>query len=128
MSRPLVCSLAAFAMALLAPAAVAQTQAEINAAAQADYRAADRVLNQAYGTVVGQASKSGRARLRIAQRDWIRFRDSDCAARAGSRGGSFYQAALAGCLAAHTRARTATLDAEARCAEGDMGCGGHRED
>lgn len=119
--------LVAAGMLVAAPAS-AQSQAAINAAAQADYLAADRALNQAYAVLVGQASKDGRQRLRHAQRDWIRFRDSDCAARSGSRGGSFYPAALAACLAEVTRTRTATLQAEGRCEEGDMGCGGHRQD
>lgn len=101
------------------------TQLDMNRQADARYRIADRELNQAYRKLVTQASPGGRERLRLAQRAWLAFRDLDCAARAGSRGGSFHPAAVSLCLEQVTDDRTRTLKAEMACAEGDMGCGGH---
>lgn len=103
------------------------TQLDMNQQANARFRAADQELNATYRKLVAQASPGGRERLRQAQRAWVAFRDLDCAARAGSRGGSFHPAAVSLCLEAVTDARTRTLDAELHCAEGDMGCGGHVE-
>lgn len=100
----------------------------MNVQAAARYRMADAELNAAYREIMAQASPAGRHRLRAAQRAWITFRDLDCTARAGSRGGSFHPAALSLCLEAATDARTATLRREVACEEGDMGCGGHRLD
>lgn len=120
--------LAVLAALLLAGPAWAQSQADMNREASDAHRAADADLNRAYVAIMAQASPDGRERLRAAQRDWIKFRDSDCAARAGSRGGSFYPTSLSTCLADVTRERTATLRADLACAEGEMNCGGHRED
>ncbi|MBU1377900.1 MAG: DUF1311 domain-containing protein [Alphaproteobacteria bacterium] len=104
------------------------TQGDMNVQAGKRHAIADRALNQAYAKAVAEASPDGKIRLRAAQRAWIAFRDLDCAARTGSRGGSFYPAALSLCLEAVTDARTEVLKAEMSCAEGDMSCGGHRED
>jgi len=101
------------------------TQLDMNRQAHARFKIADRELNEAYRKLNGQASAGGRERLRAAQRAWITFRDLDCAARAGSRGGSFHTAAVSLCLEKATDDRTRVLKAEAACAEGDMGCGGH---
>lgn len=100
----------------------------MNRQADARYKIADRELNQTYRQLVAEASTGGRERLRLAQRAWIAFRDLDCAARTGSRGGSFHPAAVSLCLERVTDDRTGVLKAEMACAEGDMGCGGHRED
>jgi len=72
--------------------------------------------------------RSNSTRLRAAQRAWIAFRDLDCQARAGSRGGSFHPAALQLCLERLTDERTATLKRELACEEGDLSCGGHAQD
>lgn len=102
-------------------------QAQINGQAAARLSVADQALNAAYSRLVREASPHGRRRLRAAQLAWIRFRDLDCAARAGSRGGSFHPAAVSLCLEAVTDERTKVLQSELDCAEGDMGCGGHIE-
>lgn len=122
--------------ALIAGAAIAQprpeldgpSQADMNAQAAARHRIADKELNAVYAKLVATASPDGRQRLRSAQQAWIRFRDLDCDARAGSRGGSFYPAARLLCLETVTDDRTRTLQAELDCEEGDMGCGGHALD
>jgi uncharacterized protein YecT (DUF1311 family) len=99
-------------------------QHEINDNAGERYRMADHALNETYQKVMAKASADGRQRLQAAQRAWIAFRDLDCEARAGSRGGSFHPAALSHCLEILTDERTKALQAELDCAEGDMGCGG----
>lgn len=109
------------------PELAGPTQLELNQQADARFKAADQELNATYRRLVAEATPGGRERLRHAQRAWIAFRDLDCAARAGARGGSFHPAAVSLCLEAVTDARTRTLDAELHCAEGDMGCGGHVE-
>jgi uncharacterized protein YecT (DUF1311 family) len=121
---------------LAAGSACAQTRPELNGPSQRDmneqaaqrYRMADAELNAVWAKILNEASPGGRVRLRAAQRAWIAFRDADCAARAGSRGGSFHPAAQALCLEQVTDARTETLKAEMACAEGDMSCGGHKSD
>jgi len=107
-------------LTLLASAAVSpawsQTQYALNMQAKARFDTADKRLNAAYKRLIGMGSPEGKVRLRQAQRDWLTFRDSDCDARAGSRGGSFYPASQLDCRAA--------LTSEINCPEGDMGCGG----
>lgn len=129
--------LAALAAACLAAPAGAQerrpeldgpSQGAMNAQAQARYRIADRELNAVYRKLLAAASPNGQARLRAAQRAWIRFRDLDCEARAGARGGSFHPAARLLCLEGATDQRTAALEAELDCEEGDMACGGVRSE
>lgn len=109
------------------PELAGPTQYDMNVQAAARRALADKALNQAYAKLIAEASPAGRERLRAAQRAWIAFRDLDCAARAGARGGSFYPASLSLCLERATDARTETLKAELACAEGDLSCGGHRE-
>ena len=123
------------ALLLAAAPALAQPRPELDGPTQGDMNVqagkrraiADRELNQVYAKAMTQASPDGRVRLRAAQRAWITFRDLDCKARTGSRGGSFYPAALSLCLEEVTDARTKVLTAETSCEEGDMSCGGHTE-
>lgn len=102
------------------------TQADMNQQAAARYRVADEQLNAIYGKLMASASADGRKRLQAAQRAWIGFRDLDCDARAGSRGGSFYAASYALCLEQLSDERTRTLRGELECEEGDLTCGGVR--
>lgn len=89
---------------------------------------ADAELNDVYRRLMATASPDGKVRLRAAQRAWVAFRDLDCEARAGSRGGSFHPAAVSLCLETATEERTRTLRGELECDDGDMGCGGHAQD
>lgn len=99
----------------------------MNVQAYADYRKADRTLNTVYGQLMSQATPIGRPRLQAAQRDWIRFRDSNCKAIT-PQGGSVYPMMLGMCLAGMTKARTKELRGQLHCEEGDLGCGGHRDE
>jgi len=100
------------------------TQSEINDQAGQRFDIADKQLNAAYAKLMATTSPEGRERLRAAQRAWVAFRDLDCEARAGSRGGSFHPAAVLLCREAVTDERTRTLKDELACEEGDLGCGG----
>jgi uncharacterized protein YecT (DUF1311 family) len=128
--RPAICLLAAIALSPCAtlaqtrPPLEGRNQHEINDNAATRLRLADQALNDVYGKLMTKASPQGRLRLVAAQRAWISFRDLDCEARAGSRGGSFHPAAKALCLESLTDERTRALQAELDCAEGDMACGG----
>lgn len=56
-------------------------------------RAYDRRLNAAYGVLLRRLPHDAAERLRRAQRDWLRYRDSEAAARQalyGTRQGTMY--------------------------------------
>ena len=103
------------------------TQLDMNAQALARLRVADAELNRVYKRVAAGATPAGRQRLRAAQRAWITFRDLDCEARSGARGGSMRQMIVFACLEAVTDARAATLKSLLDCSEGDTSCSGHRD-
>ncbi|MBA4088134.1 lysozyme inhibitor LprI family protein [Novosphingobium sp. ERW19] len=59
-------------------------QSELNECAQTEFAEADRALNAQWKTTVRifrERSREDEARLRVAQRAWLTFRDADCAAR-----------------------------------------------
>jgi uncharacterized protein YecT (DUF1311 family) len=60
-------------------------------AATAEFTQADKSLNEAYQKLLAQLKLDGRTlsikRLTTAQRDWVRFRDSNCESRADFGGG-----------------------------------------
>lgn len=103
---------------------LAQSQAEINQEAIAEYRAADQRLNAVYRDLMAKVSRAGQAKLREAQRAWLRFRDLECAlATAGTADGSVHPMILAGYLAGLTVERIGHLEAQLTCREGDLSCG-----
>lgn len=135
MGRPTLLGRTAALLLVASPALAAPrpnldgpSQLDMNVQAGKRHQMADQDLNKAYAKAMAEASPDGKLRLRAAQRAWVTFRDLDCAARTGSRGGSFYPAALSLCLEEVADARTKVLEAEMACEEGDMRCGGHTED
>jgi uncharacterized protein YecT (DUF1311 family) len=58
-----------------------ESQMGMNICADADYKAADAKLNEAYREVMKRMSDDaeGRKLLQTAQRTWIAFRDAECA-------------------------------------------------
>jgi uncharacterized protein YecT (DUF1311 family) len=101
----------------------AQTQAEMNACAAADFAAADAELNIQWAktsaklketdNVTGQPT-DGRPSyyeaLLEAQRSWLAYRDANCRVEGYKlRGGSAEPMEVSGCMAIMTRARTAEL-------------------
>ncbi|MEI9992602.1 MAG: lysozyme inhibitor LprI family protein [Rhizomicrobium sp.] len=90
----------------------AMTQRDMNICADKDYRAADRQLNAAYVRAMEGLDGRSRELLRTAQRNWIKFRDLECAYRAEqNEGGSIYPLVYSGCLTELTLARTKQLKA-----------------
>lgn len=90
----------------------AATQADMNACAAEQYRAADDELNRVYRVVTRSLPEERVESIRAAQRNWIPFRDSKCESEAADvEGGSLYPTVLNACLADLTRQRTAELRA-----------------
>jgi uncharacterized protein YecT (DUF1311 family) len=80
----------------------------------------DRLLNDAYGALLARLSEAdedewrdraeAKRHLRDAQRNWLRFRDSDCKGRyALFQGGTIRSIAHLSCLTERTEQRTAEL-------------------
>ena len=102
----------------------AQSQLDLDQAAGAKFRAADKALNLAYDKLLDKISSAGQKGLIGAQRIWIRFRDEECDFETmGSLGGSVHSMAVTVCRTRLTRARIADIEAQINCREGDMTCG-----
>jgi uncharacterized protein YecT (DUF1311 family) len=89
----------------------AQTQSDLNACADAVYKAADLQMKRAYAALTqGLADATRRRALVAAQRAWVAFRDSYCHFVAGPlESGSVYPMQLGFCLAGVTEERTKQL-------------------
>ena len=102
-----------------------ESQMGMNICAAADYKAEDAKLNRAYREIVKRLADSPEDKklLQTAQRDWIAFRDAECAFSTNdSKDGSIYPMLLSQCLADLTDARAKQLGAYLDCEEGDMSC------
>jgi uncharacterized protein YecT (DUF1311 family) len=121
---------ACLAFLATAPAARAEdcdrnddSQSMMNICADADYQAADAKLNAAYKELVGRNDESSNKLLQTAQRDWIAFRNAECAySTADSKGGSIHPMEVSQCLTELTNERTRQLATAANCKEGDASC------
>lgn len=134
MQRPISAFTFAFALSIFAFSYPAQSQdcdpndesqMGMNICAAADYKAEDAKLNRAYREIVKRLSDSPESKklLQTAQRDWIAFRDAECAFSTNdSKDGSIYPMLLSQCLADLTEARAKQLGAYLDCEEGDMSC------
>jgi uncharacterized protein YecT (DUF1311 family) len=100
----------------------AVVQLELNLCAERAWKMADEDLNLAYGFAQSAMKKIDEAlpadqrgaeeSLRVAQRAWIAFRDSGCAAEGYRvRGGSMEPMVIYACRERMTRARTEELRA-----------------
>lgn len=99
--------LAAFAPAL----APGQSQQEMNAEAAAEFKKADKELNQVYVEVMGELDEGSKERLKVAQRAWVAFRDAEATFRADAeaRGGSMWPLIHEGVRGRLTRERVKSL-------------------
>jgi uncharacterized protein YecT (DUF1311 family) len=70
--------------------AYAQSQPELNAAADAEYQKADARLNATYKKLLAKLDDEGKKKLIAAERAWVAYRDAqaDFDADAAARGGS----------------------------------------
>lgn len=127
-----ILSLSTLGLAMLGNPAAAQecnpadeSQAGMNICAAAGFKAEDARLNKTYREIVRRLADdaAGKKLLVTTQRDWIAFRDAECAfATASSAGGSIHPMLVSDCLADLTKARTAQLAGYLDCEEGDMSC------
>ena len=88
-------------------------------AAQAEYAAADKALNEAYQALRGRLGDAQKSALRDEQRAWVKRRDSECsearitaASKGGVAGGSAMALELLGCKSRMTEDRTRELRAK----------------
>ena len=99
-------------MFLCVPSLPAQTQAEINAAARADFTKADVDLNKTYQAVLAKLPAAGKQKLKDAQRAWIASRDAEAAGAAKEAGnGSIAPTIRYGRMTDLTRKRIVELKA-----------------
>lgn len=89
-----------------------QTQQEMNRQAYREFEKADRELNRAYAKLQkGLKDAKMQAKLKAAQRAWIKFRDAESAFWASQmEGGSAYPTLYAGRQANLTKKRTKELN------------------
>lgn len=100
-------------------------QATLNECASAAYRDADRALNADYQKILQRLSGAPdrKALLVAAQRQWIAYRDGECAFQtSGASMGSVYPMLLSYCKAAQTNERVRQLKTYLSCEEGDLSC------
>jgi uncharacterized protein YecT (DUF1311 family) len=77
----------------------AQTQIEMNDCAAKQFRAADQKLNKLYAELSAKLDPERLAKLKEAERAWIKFRDADCDFQSSLyKGGSIYPMIYNGCL------------------------------
>lgn len=101
----------------------ATTQMDMNICASQDFRHSDALLNQAYKQKMAQLSPEQQTKFKVAQRNWIAFRDSDCDfMSSGVEGGSVQPMVYSGCLQQKTEQRTKEINAILHCEEGDLSC------
>jgi len=88
----------------------AKVQMELNYCADQDFRSADKKLNALYRELLDANEPKEKALLKAAERDWIAYRDSECALEtAGSGGGSIAPMEYSVCLTEKTDARVKEL-------------------
>lgn len=89
-----------------------QSQAEMNMEASRNFQKADKALNAAYAKLQkGLTDAKMQAKLKVAQRAWIKFRDAESAFWASQmEGGSAYPMLYSGQQAHLTKKRTQELN------------------
>lgn len=89
----------------------ATVQMELNYCADQDFQAADKKLNAIYRKLLDAAEPKDRDLLKAAERNWIAYRDSECAYEvAGSEGGSIQPMEYSNCLTEKTVAHIKELE------------------
>ncbi len=91
-------------------AAHAQTQAQMNNQALAEFKKSDAELNKAYAKVMARLDDEGKEKLKTAQRAWIAFRDAQAELDADiSRGGTMVPLLRSSSMTDSTQARIRQL-------------------
>lgn len=87
-----------------------QTQGEMNEIAMKDFKKADKELNQLYKELFKMLSEKEKTVLIIAQKNWIKFRDSHCDFEVMEyEGGSIQPLIKYNCLETQTKNRIKDL-------------------
>ena len=103
----------------------ASDQTSLNICADQDYKAADEALNTAFLELRDGLEQEDADRLKVAQRDWIAYRDAMCAFVGGpTEGASANPMVVSNCLASITNTQTELLLDQSNCEEGDLSCVG----
>jgi uncharacterized protein YecT (DUF1311 family) len=90
--------------------ASAQTTLEINKQAEKRYKKADAELNSVYKQLMAISDKKDKSLLIKTQKDWIKFRDSNCEFVSSEvEGGTIHTSVQIGCLEEMTKARVKDL-------------------
>ncbi len=89
-----------------------QTQLEMNQAAAANFKKADVELNEVYKQLMTMLDKKEKQQLIIAEKAWLKFRDSHCKFEAQQYdGGSIQPLIYSTCLEDLTKKRIAEIKA-----------------
>src|SRR5262249_1188856 len=81
------------------PCDKAQTQVEMNDCAAKESRAADQKLNKLYAELSAKLEPERLAKLKEAERAWVKFRDADCDFQSSIyKGGTMYPMIYSFCL------------------------------
>lgn len=107
----LVSTVAAISLSVAVAHIHAQTQAEINAEARADFAKIDADLNKTYQAVLAKLPPNEKQKLREAQRAWVASRDAEATEAAKEAGGSIGPTVRYGRMTELTRKRLAELNA-----------------
>ena len=85
---------------------LAQTQGEMNMKAQREYQKSDAELNKVYQKLIKILTKEDKQLLIVAQKYWLKFRDSHCKFESKQYdGGSMQPLVLSTCLNEQTKKR-----------------------
>lgn len=89
---------------------LAQTQAEMNQTANNDFKKADTKLNKLYKQVMKILNEKEKKLMVLAQKDWLKFRDSHCKFEIEQyEGGSIQPLLYSTCLTERTNDRIEDL-------------------
>jgi uncharacterized protein YecT (DUF1311 family) len=100
-------------------------QMEMNICAGANLDAANGELNRVYQKLMAQQTdQKSKDQLKDVERNWIAYRDKECAWEIGPQedGGSIWPMAMDNCLQEKTDARIRELKEQLDCVEGDVTC------
>jgi len=90
---------------------LAQTQAEMNQTANNDFKKADSKLNKLYKQVMKILNEREKKLMVVAQKDWLKFRDSHCKFEIVQYdGGSIQPLLYSNCLRERTNDRIEDLE------------------
>jgi uncharacterized protein YecT (DUF1311 family) len=102
----------------------AMDQNTMNMCADKDYQAADKRLNDVYAKLMSALDDANKAKLKVAEKAWIQYRDAECTFEtAENEGGSIHPLVYAGCLTRLTDAHAKELQTYLTCWKNADKCG-----